>query len=131
VPWPPRTHDGLFILFPLSGETQSVNWVCMRGSLRMGSIAGSATVLLVGLFAPPPARTQPAPMQLLTDTPHYCAELFAEVEATQNALLEPAPPVVDRLALEGRQLCSLGEVRGGVIRLRRAMVLLHERAGEH
>ena len=99
--------------------------------LPMAGIAGATAILLAGLVAPLPARTQPAPMQILTDTQHYCAELFADVEATQNALIEPAPPAVDRLALEGRQLCSLGEVRGGVTRLRRAMVLLHERSGEH
>lgn len=70
-------------------------------------------------------------MQLLTDTPHYCAELFTEIEATEQTLLQPAPPAVARLAIEGQQLCALGEVRGGVIRLRRAMVLLHKSFGEH
>ncbi len=103
----------------------------MGDLLRAGGIAGWSAVLLVGLFAPPPARPQPPPMQLLTDTPHYCAELLDEVEAAQQALVEPAPPAVERLTDEGRQLCLLGEVRGGVTRLRRAMVLLHKSSGQH
>lgn len=97
----------------------------MRGS------ACAAALLLAGLSLPSLAGAQPAPMQLLTDTPHYCAELLTEVEATERTLLEPAPPAVARLAFEGQQLCSLGEVRGGVIRLRRAMVLLHKSSGQH
>ncbi|MGH7120837.1 MAG: hypothetical protein ACREFP_17935 [Acetobacteraceae bacterium] len=103
----------------------------MSGLLRMGGSSGAAAVLLAGLAAPSLAGAQPAPMQLLTDTPHYCAELFTDIEATEQTLLQPAPPAVGRLTVEGQQLCALGEVRGGVIRLRRAMVLLHKSSGDH
>lgn len=103
----------------------------MCGWLRKAGYAGSVATLLAGFLSAPPARSQPQPMQLLTDTSHYCAELFTEVEATQQSLVEPAPPAVERLALEGQQLCALGEVRGGVIRLRRAMVLLHKSLSQH
>lgn len=127
----PWTHDGLFIPLPPTRQTRSVNQAFMGGLLRIAGFGGSAAVLVGGLIVTPPGHTQTQPMQLLTDTPHYCAELFAEVEATRQALLEPAPPAVERLALEGQQLCSLGEVQGGVIRLRRAMVLLHKSSGQN
>jgi len=70
-------------------------------------------------------------MKLLTDTEHYCAELSADVEAFRQSLIDPASPAVEELAQEGRRLCAQGEVRGGVMRLRRAMVLLRAASGQN
>ncbi|MGH7067851.1 MAG: hypothetical protein ACREFO_13000 [Acetobacteraceae bacterium] len=103
----------------------------MDRSLLVAGVGGLATIVIASLALAPVGRAQTQPMQLLTDTPRYCAELYTEVQATQRSLLEPAPKVVERLAIEGRQLCSLGEVEGGVTRLRRAMVLLHEASGQN
>lgn len=90
-----------------------------------------AAIVIASLALAPVGRAQTQPMQLLTDTPHYCAELYTEVQETQRSLMEPAPRAVERLAIEGRQLCALGEVEGGVTRLRRAMVLLHKTSGQN
>lgn len=102
----------------------------MEGPLRIGGVGSLATIVIASLALAPAARAQP-PMQLLTDTPRYCAELFTKVQATQQALVAPAPQAVERLAIEGRQLCLLGEIEGGVVRLRRAMVILHKASGRH
>ncbi|MGH7104072.1 MAG: hypothetical protein ACREFJ_16940 [Acetobacteraceae bacterium] len=102
----------------------------MEGPLRIGGAGGLAAIMIASLTLAPPARSQP-PMQLLTDTPRYCAELLTEVQARQRALVAPPPQAVVRLATEGRQLCLLGEVEGGVTRLRRAMVILHKASGRH
>ncbi|MDA8050207.1 MAG: hypothetical protein M0002_09410 [Rhodospirillales bacterium] len=101
----------------------------MGNGFRFGGLAGTAVFLLAGLTLTPPGRTQPAAMKLLTDTPHYCAELSAEVEAARQALVNPAPAAVEKLAREGRQLCALGEVRAGIIRLRRAIVVVRQSSG--
>jgi hypothetical protein len=67
--------------------------------------------------------TEPGPMPVITDTPEYCWHLAAEVaEARRTA--PTTPPPVRVLAAEGRRMCDNGMVRGGILRLRRALLLL-------
>ncbi len=104
----------------------------MRGAHRIGGLAAAAGVLLTAQMVVTDISAQPvqsAPMPLLTDTPQYCAELSSEVEQERQALVSPAPAEIEQLAEEGRRLCAMGQVRGGVIRLRRAMVLLAKASG--
>ena len=62
-------------------------------------------------------------MQVTTDTPEYCLQLAAEVAEARRAA--PAtPPRVGLLAQEGERMCGNGMVRGGILRLRRALLLL-------
>ena len=66
---------------------------------------------------------EPGPMQVITDTPEYCWHLAAEV--AQARLAAPTtPPGVRLLADEGERMCDTGAVRGGILRLRRALLLL-------
>jgi len=69
------------------------------------------------------ASKEPGPMQVTTDTPQYCWQLAAEVAATRRAV-PAAPPGVRVLADEGQRMCGNGMVRGGILRLRRALMLL-------
>ncbi|HTU52858.1 MAG TPA: hypothetical protein VMF62_02690 [Acetobacteraceae bacterium] len=105
----------------------------MWGAQRIGGLAvGAATLfipLAIGIDSQAQTPAQIPAMPLLTDTPQYCVELSNEVEEDRQALVSPAPPEVEQLAEEGRRLCALGEVRGGIARLRRAVVLLHEISG--
>jgi hypothetical protein len=109
----------------------------MRDTHRIGVLAAGAATLLAGLVAvtDAPAQDSPqnspqnSPMSVLTDTQQYCVELSAEVEEERQALLSPAPAEVEALAQEGRHLCAMGEIRGGIDRLRRAVVLLHLASG--
>jgi hypothetical protein len=71
--------------------------------------------------AAPPAPT--VPMRVTTDTPEYCdrlADRVAEAEHSQPK----APPQAEELAAEGHHMCAIGLIRGGLARLRRALVML-------
>ncbi len=64
---------------------------------------------------------QPAvdrPMAVTSDTAAYCATLQHLANAAPNPSAE-----VRRLIAEGQDLCDRGEVRGGIARLRRALVV--------
>jgi len=63
------------------------------------------------------------PMRVMSDTPEYCWHLAGEVAAAQRAVLNPSPDV-RVLAHEGRRMCRIGLTRGGILRLRRALLLL-------
>jgi hypothetical protein len=102
----------------------------MRGAHRIETLGAAAVTLLVELMLVPQAVAQSSPMPLLTDTPQYCVELSDEVEEERQSLVSPAPPEVEELAQEGRRLCAMGQVRGGIVRLRRAMVLLRKVLGQ-
>lgn len=66
------------------------------------------------------------PMQVTTDTPQYCDHLAGRV--AQARLQHPnAVPEVQSLAEEGRQMCNSGLIRGGLVRLRRALLLLEHK----
>ena len=73
--------------------------------------------LLLGVVLP--ARAQEKPLAVTTDTEEYCEHLSDLVAAHPN----PGPEV-RRLLTQGRALCERGQVRGGIRRLRRAMVIL-------
>ena len=66
---------------------------------------------------------EPRPMQVTTDTPEYCSQLAAEVAEARRTVPAP-PPSVRVLADEGQRMCGNGMVRGGILRLRRALLLL-------
>ncbi len=66
---------------------------------------------------------EPPSFALTTDTPAYCAQLVRQVAERRSQSLD-----VQRLLAEGREMCEDGEIRGGIRRLRRALVLLHHRA---
>ncbi len=59
-----------------------------------------------------------APLTVTTDTRAYCAALARRVSA-RDGLSEEAR----RLAADGRAMCDEGRVRGGIVRLRRALML--------
>ena len=65
--------------------------------------------------------------RVITNTREYCDELSARArelrQARRFALVE-----ADVLAAEGDRLCAQGQIRPGVMRLRRAIMLLREEA---
>jgi hypothetical protein len=62
------------------------------------------------------------PIPLTSDTPQYCAQLARQITDRHSNL-----PEVVRLLADGREMCEQGEVRSGLRRLRRALVILHRR----
>ena len=91
-----------------------------------------AVPLSVGLgFAilPSPVAGQATPPQITTDTPQYCLELLDEVSEQVRVNTHPSQEVTN-LSTEGQRMCDQGQTRGGIMRLRRALVLLRHGSGQ-
>jgi hypothetical protein len=71
--------------------------------------------------AAPPAPS--SPMRVTTDTTEYCDTLASRVAQAEHATPH-TPPQVEELAEEGHHMCATGLIRGGLVRLRRALLLL-------
>jgi hypothetical protein len=78
-----------------------------------------------------PVVGQPPPPQLVTsDTPEYCLHLMDRVSEMVRAAGSPPPREVTFLSGEGQRMCDQGQTRGGIMRLRRALVLMmHQNGG--
>ena len=77
--------------------------------------------------APPPAVAERA-LHITSDTLAYCQSLRAQVNALMRRDGGAASAEVLRLRATGERLCAEGEVRGGVLRLRGAVLLLMHRS---
>jgi hypothetical protein len=87
----------------------------------------SGWVLVIWMGFGPATNVLPAeddPTRVLTDTPAYCLQLQLMIEDVLRQATTPPPWGVAMLAADGERLCEQGQVHGGVIRLRRALVLL-------
>ncbi|MBU6497675.1 MAG: hypothetical protein KGJ41_15835 [Rhodospirillales bacterium] len=87
-----------------------------------------ASILLLGMVPAVPALAQHGadegrPMRVITDTPEFCHRLAGEFAAEQRAALRPHPVAHD-LALTGERMCGNGQIRPGIMRLRRALQIL-------
>ncbi len=69
------------------------------------------------------AGAQTAPLEVTSDTPAYCLRLLNEIADMERAGPAP-PPEVTHLSAEGQRLCNEGQTRGGILRLRRAWLLM-------
>ena len=63
-------------------------------------------------------------VEITTDTPEYCAQLYDRVEAMRLAATTPPPQEVADLSAAGQRMCADGLARGGVLRLRRALAIM-------
>ncbi|HET6183996.1 MAG TPA: hypothetical protein VFA03_10440 [Acetobacteraceae bacterium] len=92
--------------------------------VRIAGIAGiAAGIGIVLAFVIP--RSGPTPTVVVTtDTEPFCQQLSAKLQ--ELIRVSPRPPQPDVLSLgdEGRHLCDIGEVRGGILRLRRGVALM-------
>ena len=89
--------------------------------LRLLAFACLAVWMAVVL---PVSAQEPPTYELTTDTPAYCTQLAHDVASRHSAL-----PEVERLLAEGEAMCERGQIRGGILRLRRALLILHHRGG--
>lgn len=81
---------------------------------------GTATLWL-GVM---PVVGQPAPQQVTSDTPQYCLHLLDRVSEMVRSAGSPPPQEVTSLSSEGQRMCDQGLTRGGILRLRRALLLM-------
>ena len=91
--------------------------------LRALGVAGLAVIGAVILVNLPGSSPGP-PAQVTSDTPTYCLQLLDRVSELVHKAVTPPPAEVLTLAADGRKLCEQGKIQGGILRLRRAMMLL-------
>jgi hypothetical protein len=95
---------------------------------RMTGMVGIAAIaLLAPLMTAGPVIGQPAPAQVITDTPQYCLQLLDRVSELVRIAPSPPPAEVTHLSTEGQRMCDQGQTRGGILRLRRAIMLMMHR----
>ncbi|MDR3530842.1 MAG: hypothetical protein P4L90_09850 [Rhodopila sp.] len=90
--------------------------------------------LLVALGTLPTIATGPAaaqaqviqtgPMEVTSDTPEYCLQLLDRVSDLVRLATTAVPREVSVLTTEGQRMCDHGQTRGGIMRLRRALLLM-------
>jgi hypothetical protein len=80
-------------------------------------------------FGAAPLAAQP-PQQVTSDTPEYCLHLLDRVSEMVRGAPGPPPQEVTFLSSEGQRMCDQGQTRGGILRLRQAlMLMLHQNGG--
>jgi hypothetical protein len=87
-------------------------------------LRGGILVLWFGFGLPnslAPAADDPP--RVITDSPDYCRQLRLMVEEVVRQTTAP-PWGVEGLTEEGGRMCDQGRVRGGIVRLRRALMML-------
>jgi len=67
-----------------------------------------------------------APAEITSDTPEYCLHLLDRVSALVNVAPAPPPQEVTALSAEGQRMCDHGQIRGGIMRLRHALLLMQQ-----
>ena len=66
---------------------------------------------------------EPYAVRIITDTREYCDHLLHRIGRVR-ANIEAAAPRADLLTAEGRHMCANHQIRPGIARLRRALMLL-------
>jgi hypothetical protein len=114
---------------PPWGGATSVILPGMRLSARFYAAFTALLCVGLGLMAMPmPGVSQSTPAEVTTDTPQYCLTLLDRVSELVRASIHP-PDEVTSLSAEGQRMCDQGQTRGGIMRLRRALVLLRQSGG--
>jgi hypothetical protein len=96
-------------------------------------VAGLLGVLGPGLTVPfqsvrADADTEP---RVTSDSPEYCLHLLDEVSQMVRVSPSPPPQEVTLLSTEGQRMCNHGQTRPGIMRLRRAWMLMRSFEGGH
>jgi hypothetical protein len=90
-------------------------------------------MLLVGLGAGTgmltPAAGESPPEKVTSDTLTYCRHLALQLDQLKSASSNP-PQTVNDLYIAGKDMCESGSIRGGILRLRSAIVLLLHPSGD-
>lgn len=84
---------------------------------------------LGGLLASVPfglAAGDMPPVEVTTDTPEYCRRLIDRISELVGSAPQPPSVTVQSLSTEGQRLCDEGHTRPGILRLRRALMLLEQ-----
>lgn len=72
---------------------------------------------------------QANPMEVTSDTPEYCLHLLDRVSEMVRVATVPVPREVTDLTTEGHRMCAHGQTRGGIMRLRSALMIMERGDG--
>jgi hypothetical protein len=72
---------------------------------------------------------QAIPMEITTDTPEYCHKLLNRISEIVRLATAPIPRKASDLTLEGQRMCDHGQTRGGIMRLRTALMIMEKGDG--
>jgi hypothetical protein len=72
---------------------------------------------------------QTNPIEITSDTPEYCMHLLDRVTTLLNLASAPVPQNVTDLTIEGHRMCDHGQTRGGIMRLRSALMIMEKTEG--
>jgi hypothetical protein len=97
---------------------------------RTTGFAGLAAGVGVALAMVLPRAHESPPVIITSDTQVYCDQLSNKLH--ELIRVAPRPPQTEVLWLgdEGRRLCDTGEIRGGILRLRRGIMLMMHQLDE-
>jgi hypothetical protein len=115
----------------------------MSSATRLLSSAGLALSLGLltmtpstqsGAQSPPGLQSQPdprpashapvPPLEVTSDTKEYCLRLLDRLTTLVRTNPAPAPDEVTELSTQGQLMCDHGQTKGGIMRLRRAWLLM-------
>lgn len=94
-----------------------------RMALSGGMLAWASLVFPAGIATAEP-RQQQTPMEVTTDTPEYCHQLADRVHSLVQVSSGKPPREVADLSIEGQKMCDHGQTRGGIMRLRQAILMM-------
>jgi hypothetical protein len=83
---------------------------------------------LAAVLVATPVLGQPAPQRVTSDTPEYCLRLSDRV--SELVRVTSPPQEVTSLSTEGQRMCDQGQTRGGILRLRRALMMMAHQGNE-
>jgi len=105
---------------------------------RIPAHAGIAIACLVAIWSAGLAwaqqQVQQTPMEVTSDTQEYCRKLADRVHALVRVAPGKEPQEVSVLSVEGEKMCDHGQTRGGIMRLRQAILIMQheeETAAQH
>lgn len=98
-------------------------WLCVPLPGSTGQTASGRSH--AGQAASVQLNADPPPLRVTTDTREYCNHLLARIELGRKTL-PSFPPKVQFLTDEGQRMCAQGQIRRGIARLRRALVLMKD-----
>ncbi len=111
---------------PLLQHVEPIVWIMnLTGRLF---VAWCMCLLLAGsvLATDDKAAQMLVAPQVTTDTREYCNKLRDRVSMLIHEARTPPSTEVFDLSVEGQRMCDHGQPRGGIQRLRRALMLMHQ-----
>jgi hypothetical protein len=91
---------------------------------------GALSTISSGPAAAQDQVVQSNPMVVTTDTPEYCLHLLDRVSELVRLATLPVPREVTDLTTEGHRMCAHGQTRGGIMRLRSALMIMEKANGD-